>query len=278
MRICAFKGYFRKLYQLNFYLPIIQKLECELFDKRADEFVSARRQLKGTKKYYDYLNGKILELLDPPAGSRLLDIFSGQSDLGSLAQKIYKDCTAIAADKYVEMLRFSPLSANVVCDANVLPFKGETFDNIFVCGGLHHLREKDFPVALKEIYSCLKPGGGFVMAEAIDDSPLISLVRKIAYPLTDSLGDREKDETVLTRQFLTRQLVDCGFEILSFRYIENVAYAAIGQAGLLSFSRLLARSSGLASFLIALDRIIEKLPFSYLISFGCLVLTRKPRD
>ncbi|OGG02141.1 MAG: hypothetical protein A3F83_02440 [Candidatus Glassbacteria bacterium RIFCSPLOWO2_12_FULL_58_11] len=207
----------------------------------------------------------------------MLDIFSGQSDLGALARDTFEDCTVVAADKYVEMLRFSTLSANVASDSAALPFKPEAFDNIVVCGGLHHLREQDFPVALKEIRDCLKPGGSFVMAEAVDDSFLISLVRKIAYPRLEELGDREHDETVLTRKFLTGHLQKSGFEIISFRYIENVAYAALGQTGLVSFTRWLARGSGLAKLLVRLDRFIEKLPFSSLICFGCLVEARKPR-
>lgn len=172
------------------------------FDKRAGKYVEARRQLYGTKNYYCYLYDKILDLINPETGARILDIFSGHSDLGSLAQQRFNSCKVVAADKFPEMLKYSELSANVACDARQLPFKPQAFNNIVVCGELHHLRRENFQAALKEIYSCLARGGAFVMVEPIDDSPLVSLVHTFFYSIIPSLGNRKVDETILASDLL----------------------------------------------------------------------------
>ena len=205
----------------------------------------------------------------------ILDIFSGHSDLGYQAWQRFKDCPVVAADKYREMLEYSELSAKVACDSVKLPFRTGAFGNIVVCGGLHHLREENFSAALKEIYSCLEPGGAFLMIEAADDSPLVSLLRSILYPIIPTLGDRKKDETILTAGFLRRQLTECGFQIEYQRYVENIAYALLGQTGVITSLGIIARSKLLTRLLLRLDNLIEKLPLAYLVSFGCFIEARK---
>jgi ubiquinone/menaquinone biosynthesis C-methylase UbiE len=252
------------------------KKHNENFDKRAGNYVGARRQLYGTKRYYYYVHNKILDRIKPEPGTRILDLFSGHSDLGSLAQQIYKSCTIIAADKFPSMLKFSQLSANVACDALKLPFKSGAFHTIVVCGGLHHLKEDNFPAALKEIFSCLADGGSFVIVEAVDDSPLVSLVRSIFYPIMPTLGNRKVDETILTADFLRCQLSECGFKILYSRYVENLAYTLLGQTGVMTWLSFLSRSKILTRVLLTLDNLIEKLPLAYLVSFGYLIEAKKP--
>lgn len=100
----------------------------------------------------------------PPKGS-LLDIGAGTGDLCREALRQQPHCLAVAADFTLEMMRAGrhlPPQISSWCAANAesLPFPDETFDAVvsgFLLRNVSHL-----PLALREQYRVLKPGGKIV--------------------------------------------------------------------------------------------------------------------
>ena len=109
--------------------------------------------------YVPALGAAVLELLDPKAGERILDLGCGE---GSLTEKIVAaGATVIGADVSEEMVASASargLDARVM-DAERLPFDGE-FDAVFSNAALHWVRDHD--AMLAGVHRALKPGGRFV--------------------------------------------------------------------------------------------------------------------
>lgn len=71
----------------------------------------------------------------------------------------------------------------VVCGVGEsVPFMDETFDVIISSQVLHHM--VDPQRGLQEIFRCLKPSGYLLLAETVDNNPLLRLTRNI-YPYYD---------------------------------------------------------------------------------------------
>lgn len=64
--------------------------------------------------------------------------------------------------------------------------------------------------------------------------------------------------------------MECGFKIVHYRYVENLAYTILSQTGVLTWLSFLSRSR-----ILTLDNLIEKLPLAYLVSFGYPIEARK---
>jgi SAM-dependent methyltransferase len=104
------------------------------------------------------LGGAALDLLDPQAGERILDIGCGE---GTLTQKIgERGATVLGIDNSPEMIsaaRAKGIDA-VLLDVADMTFSSE-FDAAFSNATLHWVLEKE--QAARAIYRALKPGGRF---------------------------------------------------------------------------------------------------------------------
>jgi trans-aconitate methyltransferase len=109
--------------------------------------------------YVPALGAAVLELLNPKAGERILDLGCGE---GSLTDKIVAaGSTVVAVDASEEMIgaaRARGLDARLI-DAEHLPFERE-FDAVFSNAVLHWVRDHD--AMLDGVHRALKPGGRFV--------------------------------------------------------------------------------------------------------------------
>jgi trans-aconitate methyltransferase len=109
--------------------------------------------------YVPALGAAVLELLNPKAGERILDLGCGE---GSLTDKIVAaGSTVVAVDASEEMIgaaRARGLDARLI-DAEHLPFERE-FDAVFSNAVLHWVRDHD--AMLGGVHRALKPGGRFV--------------------------------------------------------------------------------------------------------------------
>jgi trans-aconitate methyltransferase len=109
--------------------------------------------------YVPALGTAVLELLNPTAGERVLDVGCGE---GSLTEKIVAaGATVVAVDASEEMVAAAGargLDARTI-DAERLPFDRE-FDAVFSNAALHWVRDHD--AMLAGVHRALKPGGRFV--------------------------------------------------------------------------------------------------------------------
>lgn len=110
-------------------------------------------------RFVSDLGAPVVDLLDPRAGERVLDIGCGD---GALTEKLVEaGCRVVAIDTSPEQVRAARergLDARVA-DATALKFDGE-FDAVFSNAVLHWIRDPD--AALAAIRRALVPGGRIV--------------------------------------------------------------------------------------------------------------------
>ena len=109
----------------------------------------------------------VLELLDPRAGQRILDLGCGDGDL--TAKIAATGAAVVGVDKSADMVRAAQacgLDARIV-NAEDLPTRegfiadfGGLFDAVFSNAALHWVRDQD--AMLRGVYRALRPGGRFI--------------------------------------------------------------------------------------------------------------------
>jgi ubiquinone/menaquinone biosynthesis C-methylase UbiE len=85
----------------------------------------------------------------------------------------------------------------VQADATRLPLAREAFDNVFMLGGIHHVRDRAELFA--EIARILKPGGWFYFREPVSDFALWRWIRAVVYRLSPML-DHETERPLLYQE------------------------------------------------------------------------------
>jgi demethylmenaquinone methyltransferase/2-methoxy-6-polyprenyl-1,4-benzoquinol methylase len=101
--------------------------------------------------------------LELPPSALLLDLGSGNGQIVHEVGRQFPDCTCIAADLTLEMMRFGqkkklPIQANwTAADAGYLPFQEGIFDGVI--SGFLTRNLGDIPGGLKSKYRILKTGG-----------------------------------------------------------------------------------------------------------------------
>ncbi|MCR4376483.1 MAG: methyltransferase domain-containing protein [Rhodospirillales bacterium] len=129
------------------------------------------------------LGKSVLELLDPQAGERILDLGCGEGMLTEQIKAAGADVLGIdLSPRQVEAVRARGLHAEVV-DGCALDFDGE-FDAVFSNAALHWMR----PISkvFENVYRALKPGGRFV-AE-LGGAGNISSIRDALYHALEARG------------------------------------------------------------------------------------------
>jgi len=166
--------------------------------------------------------------------ARLLDLGAGTGDLAREALRQHPDCKALAADFTLGMMRIGQQHAPPspdwsAADALALPFDDRQFDAV-VSGYL--LRNvSDLPLALREQYRALKPGGWLVSLDTTRPgrsilTPFIQFHMRTVIPLLGALVTGQRDaytylpsssENFLKAEDLAAALTDAGFVEVGFQ-------------------------------------------------------------
>jgi demethylmenaquinone methyltransferase/2-methoxy-6-polyprenyl-1,4-benzoquinol methylase len=113
-----------------------------------------------------------LEMSGVREGSRVLDVASGSGDLAAAFSKragpggqvwmtdINAAMLAVGRDKLIDRGISPPLAQ---CDAEMLPFRDDTFDCVSVAFGLRNMTHKE--AALAEMTRVVRPGGRVLVLE-----------------------------------------------------------------------------------------------------------------
>jgi demethylmenaquinone methyltransferase/2-methoxy-6-polyprenyl-1,4-benzoquinol methylase len=167
-------------------------------------------------------------------GSSLLDLGAGTGDLAREALRQQPDCRALAADFTLGMMRVGQRHAPAAlrwsaADALALPFASAQFDAV-VSGYL--LRNvSDLPLALREQYRALKPGGWLVSLDTTRPvrsilTPFIQFYMRRVIPLLGTLITGQRDaytylpsssENFLSADTLADALRQAGFVEVGFQ-------------------------------------------------------------
>jgi demethylmenaquinone methyltransferase/2-methoxy-6-polyprenyl-1,4-benzoquinol methylase len=167
-------------------------------------------------------------------GARLLDLGAGTGDLAREALRQQPDCTAIAADFTLGMMRTGMRNTSSrlqwsAADALQLPFADEYFDA--VVSGFLLRNVSDIPQALREQRRVLRAGGRIVVLDTTKPvrsvlTPLIRLHMRHVIPMLGRLvtGEREayeylpsSSEAFLGAEELADYMKEAGYQQIGFR-------------------------------------------------------------
>lgn len=124
-----------------------------------------------------------IEYAQVKAGQTILDLAGGSGDLSLLlSKKVGESGKVILADINAQMLEqaqnrlldaglFSKVTLTQA-SAEILPFKDNSFDRIFISFGLRNVTDKK--AALKSMYAATKPGGKLLILEFSKPAALLS--------------------------------------------------------------------------------------------------------
>lgn len=147
------------------------------FARIADRYVLTNHVLSGGMDFWwRHIVTKRIKQLRP---SKLMDVASGTGDLALKIQDEIPDCDVMATDFCAEMLAHAStrgVRKTLVADAMDLPFPTHEFDVVSVAFGLRNMG--DYPLALREMYRVLKPGGRlFILDFSLPHPPFQGLYR-----------------------------------------------------------------------------------------------------
>ncbi len=132
-------------------------------------------------------------------------------------------------------------------------FSDNTFDAIYICGGLHHVLPL-LKETILEIHRILKPGGLFYFMEPNKDT-WVNRIRELWYKIDSKFAD---DEEAISYKNTLKPLLNIGFAEKSINYGGNIAYIVIGQSLALGIPKKYKKYLSPVSFF--LERILTKLP------------------
>jgi len=180
------------------------------------------------------LRKKVIRLAKPPAGGSLLDLGAGTGDLAQEAHHQYPGSRITAADFTLGMMqtgqkRSGPRLNFAAADALNIPFANASFD--VVVSGFLLRNVVNLPLALREQWRVLKPGGIFVSLDTTKPrknvfSPLIRFHMHTIIPLLGQLLSGERDpyvylpttsENFLSAEQLAVHLANTGFREISYK-------------------------------------------------------------
>ena len=162
-----------------------------------------------------YLEGHLRAL--GPAGL-VLDLGCGRGDWMARMQKEGLTPVGIEPeeDRAKMALAFAPAA---VADGQLLPFRDASIAVVWCIHVLHHL--EDPVAALAEIRRVLRPGGHLILAETVEDNPVIRLGRRI-HPEWDGVHVHSR----FTAAALLDLVGDAGLDVVDRRQHSLVSFAA----------------------------------------------------
>ncbi len=180
------------------------------------------------------LRKSVIRMAKLPPNGDLLDLGAGTGDLALEAMRQYPNSKVFAADFTLAMMQSgqkrNPARINFsTADALHIPFTDDTFDA--VVSGFLLRNVVDLPLALKEQWRVLKPGGVFVSLDTTKPrksvlSPLINFHTHHVIPFLGKIltGDRDAyvylpttTDHFLSAEELVIYLANAGFHKISYQ-------------------------------------------------------------
>ena len=244
------------------------------YDQIADVYASARQNY-ATRRFQDFWFAAILDLAALPPDAVVLDCMSGSCEFARIARPRVGQLHAVdISPGILNSANVFELPTSRTCgDAHQLPFAANSFDAVFVIGGLHHQR-LTFESILSELHRVLKPDGCLICTEPADDNPAIYALRELAHRLSDLY---EAGERGFAANDLRSAFEHAGFVEVRVRRSGYAAYTLIGNTDVLPlFARL--RSDFIIDTLISVDRISPRIPLWNSLALALSVIGRAQKS
>ena len=162
----------------------------------------------------DELNQRVLQMIDPTVGKRILEIGCGVG--GSAAYISEQDCeeyigtdlSDTAIDKNKQAFGTRPNFRFIAMDATNITFEDNRFDIVIAKEVIEHLPNPS--ACIKEVFRSLKPGGQFALTSPNRDSLHLRVNRMLGYQDFKCSFDHVKE---FTFQEAIDMLIEVGFVI-----------------------------------------------------------------
>lgn len=147
---------------------------------------------------------KLMQILNPLKGKRILELGCGRGDFSVWLAKQGAQVTAVdIGPDLVAAARVLAKVNGVDCEfrqGNItdLPFDSAAYDVVIGLAILHHLSEAEVLKAIRECYRVLKTGGVAVFHEPVENSALFNLVQNL-FPVGKK-GSRHYRPSILRRK------------------------------------------------------------------------------
>lgn len=138
-------------------------------------------------------------------------------------------------------------------DATQLPLSSDSFDTVFMLGGIHHVNDRR--ALFNEVARILKPGGVFYFREPVSDFILWRALRAVIYRLSPML-DHETERPLLFQETVP-PLTEAGLVIKRWRTIGFLGFCLLMNSDVLFFNRLFRFIPGIRSITRLFTRIDE---------------------
>jgi len=219
------------------------------FDKQADEY-STHHANPLAQEYRDrFIRPHLFD--GSLKGQRVLDAMCGGGEetgflisKGAIVQGL--DLSSAFAANYEDRWGLSCTTASITDTG----FDDESFDVVYICGGLHHIRP-ELSEAVDEVERILRAGGEFVFVEPNHDS-WSDAIRRAWYRVDRRFGD---DEAAISVDDDLRTLFSDRFEEISVHRGGNLAYLLVAQSFIVKTPRRFQQWT--AGFLFRLEKLIH---------------------
>jgi ubiquinone/menaquinone biosynthesis C-methylase UbiE len=230
----------------------------------------------GTREVLDRQHRRIVALIAPTPGMRVLDLGCG---VGHLLTWL----TAHAPARYhgldlslnsLRAARSAGLRDLSVGDAEHLPFRDASYDRVVCNGAAHHL--PDLRAALCEVRRVLRPGGRLVLHEPVDSAVTgairQTLLRRSPYESPADLAHKH----AFTKAVVEQTLRETGFTEITATSHDFLAYPLSGMYMALPWSRSRRTMRALIGLERCLDRVAFLKPVWNALAWRVLFTARRP--
>jgi len=220
---------------------------------------TANLEYPHTEAYGAALHAALLDIVDPSGLAAVAELCCGGGEaFDLLGAGIGR---GVGVDVSPAMLRVAAARHAgqqylfVQGDATRLPLASDSFDSVFMLGGIHHINDRRRLFA--EIARILRPGGRFYFREPVSDFWLWRALRRVVYRLSPLLD--EATEHPLRHEETVTALAAAGLRPVQWRTVGFFGFCLFMNADVLVFNRLFRFIPGIRAVARAAFRCDEAL-------------------